>query len=382
MSAETLFKALRGRGIRIEQPDGDTVVLRHLPIRGFNKPATNLLVARPGADLPFVALVDQDLEYLGSENAVKEALARAPVQGGWRPLGVDVSPELDVTIGRALGLMGVAWSPPYNQSLGRNQRIQKPQKPAPPPPAGKLLSRFSSVIPDDESQSVIGRQEQIDQTLSCLRRQDPCLPLIIGASGAGKTNLLRGVARAWSASSQTNILNVDLIGFIAAVPSHERAKCFGDLLNELIDSNTVAAIEHVELAAQEIHCGLLLLSQSLDRGAQLIATTIPKCLGYFTSEPLARRVHLVEMPALTRDELVAILVAKRQCYDIEIDALTAATALRASAGLPGDHPAKALSLLDAAAGRAAASGSTVLSPDDIYAAAEWMRPIPDPENAD
>jgi len=369
MSPESLLTELRGRGIRVEHPDGDTVILRQLPLRGFNKPATNLLLKRPGADRQFVALVDQDLEYLGSENSIKAAFAQAPVQGGWRPLVVEVSPELDVAIGRALRIIGFPFSPP---------RDPPARKSAPRAAAGRLLSRFGRPISRDESHSTIGRQEQIEQILSCLRRRDPCLPLILGPSGAGKTNLLLGLSR----SSPAAIINLDLIGFVSSIPAQERSRYFGELLSELIESEAIAAIEHVELACHEIHCGPLLLSQSLDRGARLIGTTTRFWLRHFKADPLARRVHLVELTALTQEELVAILLEKRRYYAVEIDALCANVAVRASSALPGEYPAKAISLLDAAAARAALSGAKVLGPDDIYAAADRVRPITDPEESD
>ncbi len=373
MSPETLLTELRGRGIRVEHPDGDTVILRHLPLRGFNKAATNLLLKRPGADRQFVALVDQDLEYLGSENSIKAAFAQPPVQGGWRPLVVDVSPELDVAIGRALRIIGFPWSP---------RRDQPVHKPAPRPIAGRLLSRFGRPISTDESHSTIGRQEQIEQILSCLRRRDPCLPLIVGPCGAGKTNLLLGLFQQWSRSSHAAIINLDLIGFVSTIPAQERAKCFGELLNELIESEAIAAIEHIELAGDEIYCGRLLLSQSLDRGARLIGTTTRNWLRHFKADPLARRVQLVELTDLTHEELVAILLERRRAYAVEIDSICATVAVRASSVLPGEYPAKAISLLDAAAARAAMSGAKVLGPDDIYAAADRVRPIPDPEDSD
>ncbi|MGD0388435.1 MAG: hypothetical protein ABSC42_05710 [Tepidisphaeraceae bacterium] len=373
MSSETLLTELRGRGIGVEHPDGDTVILRHLPLRGFNKAATNLLLKRPAADRQFVALVDQDLEYLGSENSIKAAFAQPPVQGGWRPLAVEVSPELDVAIGRALRIIGFPWFPP---------RDPPARKPVPRSAPGRILSRFGRPISTDESHSTIGRQDQIEQILSCLRRRDPCLPLIVGPSGAGKTNLLLGLFRQWSRSSPAAMVNLDLIGFVSSIPAQERAKCFGELLNELIESEAVAAIEHIELACHEIYCGPLLLSQSLDRGARLIGTTTRNWLRHFKVDPLARRVHLMELTDLTQEELVAILLEKRRAYAVEIDALCATVAVRASIALPGEYPAKAISLLDAAVARAAVSGAKVLGPDDIYAAADRVRPVPDPVDSD
>lgn len=370
MTPETLFTELRGRGIHVDRRDGDTVVLRQLPLRGFNKSATNLLVTRPGADRSFVALVDQDLEYLGTESSIKAAFAQGPVQGGWRPLVVDVSPELDVAIGRALRVIGFPWSPP---------RDEPARKPAPRAAPGRLLSRFGRAIPRGESHLTIGRGEQIGQILACLRRREACLPLIVGPSGAGKTNLVLGVAREWARFSRTAIVELDLVGFLAAIPAQERGKCFGELLNELIASEMVGAIEHVELVGHEIYCGLLLLSQSLDRGARLIGTTGHKWLRHFKGDPLARRVHLVELLELGQDELVGILLERRRAYAVEIDSVCATVAVRVSGALPGEYPGKAVALLDAAAAQAAVGGAKVVGPDDIYAAAERVRPMPHPE---
>jgi hypothetical protein len=366
MLPETLLTELRGRGIHVEHPDGDTVVLRHLPLRGFNKAATNLLVMRPGADRPFVTLVDQDLEYLGSENSIKAALSQGPVQGGWRPLAVDVSPELDVAISRALNIIGFTWLAPRDAAA----------KPAPRAATGRLLSRFGRIIPGDEPHFTIGRQEAIDQLLACLKRRDPCLPLIVGPSGAGKTNLLLALAGELSKSSQEPVINLDLIHFLSAIPTHERAKCLGELLDELVESKVIAAIEQIELVGPEIYCGNLHLSRALDRGVRLIGTTTGRWLHHFRAEPLARRIQIVELSALTPDELVAILLEKRRVYAVEIDPVWIGMAARLSRDLPGENPAKAVSLLDAAASQAAASGAAVLGPDDIYAAVARVHPMP------
>lgn len=368
MSPESLLTDLRARGIAIDHLDGDTLVLRHLPLRGFNKKATNLLIKRPGAHQQFVALVDQDLEYLGSESFIKAAFSQPPVQGGWRPLAVDAGPDLDVAIGRALRIVGFPWSPP-----------RPTRNPAPPLAAGRLLSRFGRPICADESHSTIGRHAEIEELVSCLRRREPCLPMIVGPSGAGKTNLLLGLSHEWPRSSSTAIIDIDLIGFLSAIPAQERAKCFGEIFDELIDSRSVAAIEHIELVSQEIYCGLMLLSRSLDRGARVIATTTPMWIHHFKSDPLLRRVHFVELTELPREELVAILNDRRRAYAVEIDSLCATVAVSASSSLPGEYPAKAISLLDAAVAQVRANGTKILGPDDIYAAASRVRPVPGTE---
>jgi hypothetical protein len=80
--------------------------------------------------------------------------------------------------------------------------------------------------------------------------------------------------------------------------------------------------------------------------------------------------------------LIAILLERGHGYEVGIDSLIAATALRASSALPGEYPAKLVSLLDAAVANAAAAGATVLAPDDIYATARLCRAIQGPEISD
>src|ERR1700722_15251296 len=96
----SLVKVLRSHNVGIDVPDTNTVVLRRVPVRAdaFNKPRTNLLVKRPAMGMPFLALVDESLAYVGPESAIKSAFACIASQQGWRPLVLEVPANRDLEL--------------------------------------------------------------------------------------------------------------------------------------------------------------------------------------------------------------------------------------------------------------------------------------------
>ena len=149
------------------------------------------------------------------------------------------------------------------------------------------------------------------------------------------------------------------------------------LMQEALDSReTLLALEHLELVTAAPQ-GRLLLSHALDEGVGLIGTMLPAYLRALAPDPLARRVHVVELAEPTTADTIAILSAVRERiaphHNVEVAEAHVPTCIRAAAPLPGTLPAKAIAVLDAAASRAALSGTKAVSADDIYFAASRGR---------
>jgi len=133
----------------------------------------------------------------------------------------------------------------------------------------------------------------------------------------------------------------------------------------------VCAVENVQLVWC-IPYGAALLVEALDAGARLLGTALLPNAPRFASTPLSRRVHIVELGELSPHETLEVLRAVAEPlalhHRLRIDESCLAACVQASRPLPGCFPAKAVTVLDAAAARAALAGSAGIGPDDIYAA--------------
>jgi hypothetical protein len=79
---------LKRMHLRAELPDQDTLTVKRVPANqdSFSKSRTNLLIKRSTEGMPCVVCVDEDLEYLGTDQSLAQAFAAGPTQQGWRIL--------------------------------------------------------------------------------------------------------------------------------------------------------------------------------------------------------------------------------------------------------------------------------------------------------
>ncbi len=362
-----LVHGLRSHNVHIDAPDADTLVLRRVPLRAdsFNKPVTNLLVKRPAPGMPFLALVDENLSYVGADPSIKTAFAGIAAQRGWRPLALDnpADRDLELVLQDALRLLGFVTSPaPSEDSVNE--------------PAQQLLTRFGKPIKIDKGVPLtIGRDDAITDVTACLHRREPCMPLIVGAPGSGKTNVLRGVARRLDdLSGDGRLIELSLVELFAATNDAGRMRCVTELLGEVAEAGCIAAIEHVELLTRCVAWGQLVLGRALDAGTRIIGTVRLEALDAFDCPTLARRVQVIELAELPREHLMQILLAASARYSVDIHESAILACARAARDLPGHFPGKALALLDATAALALVSNAKVVTADDIYCAAQKFRP--------
>lgn len=355
-----LVKHLRDRDVRIEVPDADTVLLRQVPVppASFSKPATALLVKRPAPGMPFLAMVDADLAYVGGDPVLQTAFTGPVQRKGWRALSTQVLVDRDIqlVLQNALHLLGFA--PPAMQS---SEEL---------PPG--LISRFGrTLIPPNDSCPTVGREDQITQAAAGLERHQPCMPVLIGASGSGKSNLVLGLAHRLR-QQHKRLVEVSLTNLLAAASPIGRSSCIAELLSDIVESRIIAAIEHVELLVRCVDQGDLLLSRALDDGARIVGTALPGHVGALYGPPLDRRIQCIEMPEPSLDDLKQIITAARTRYRAEIGETAVLACIKAASSLPGCFPGKAITLLDAAASLCVARGEAVVAADCIYAAAQTL----------
>jgi ATP-dependent Clp protease ATP-binding subunit ClpA len=362
--------------VRIDNPDDDTLLLRNVPAdsRRFSKPQTSVLVKRPRAGLPFLVCVDEDLEYVGPDREMARVFAAADRQQGWRVVsaGSGVYPQAEDAVHHALTMLGVSGETPA-----------PPQSPAKPAGAG-LLARFAvnitAQVRDGSAPRTVGRDEMAEQAAISLLSWQRRLPVMVGAPGLGKTNLLYKVAAHLAeVRPEWELLSVDLACLLAgALWEGEREKLLNVALEEAGAGAPVAlALERLELAVMTAPLTPWLLAGALDRGARLAATCLPPFIEKLAQGPLARRMDLIEVTELAREDAAAALGHLRETlaahHGVAIDAPVVEAAVARSLTLEGRLPDKAITLLDAAAARAAMLKQPAVTECDVYLAASRMR---------
>jgi ATP-dependent Clp protease ATP-binding subunit ClpA len=370
---EDRLKQLR---VHVDVPDGDTVLLRNVPAndRFFSKPRTNLLIKRPRQGMPYLICVDEDLDYTGPDSALTRAFVAGHKQQGWRVLSVGhgAGEDLQKVIEEALGVVGFD---------GREPELKPAAPAAEPRTPGKLLASFATELSTDVAdEPTIGREEKIEEVLASLLAWQVRLPLIVGESGVGKTNLILAVTRRLrEVRPAFKVLTVELGAVMAGTLfDSERESLLIALLKDVTgELNTIVVLEHVEMALLGVPRGHLLLAQALDRGARMIGTTLPAQSGRFGVEPLARRVLITEISEMGLSETSEVLFALRDRishhHQIQVGDELLERVIEAALPIAGRLPAKAISLLDAAAARAVLASESELSLFDIHSAAARFR---------
>jgi ATP-dependent Clp protease ATP-binding subunit ClpC len=219
---------------------------------------------------------------------------------------------------------------------------------------------------------VIGRDDEIEQTVEILARRRKNNAVLIGEPGVGKTAIVEGLARRVAEGNvpetlhDARIVTVDLSGMIAGAQFRGQfEQRFKAALQEAVDA------ENVVLFVDELHTILgagnaegamdaaSMLKPLLARGELRMvgATTLSEYRQIERDGALARRFSPVMVEEPSVEDTVAILRGLRSAYEAHHSALIDDAALEAAARL-GDRyiteyhlPDKAIDLVDQAAAR-------------------------------
>jgi ATP-dependent Clp protease ATP-binding subunit ClpA len=383
---QELADKLKQLRVRVEIPDGDTIFLRNVPAndRFFNKPRTNLLIKRPREGSPFLVCVDEDLQYTGSDQALVRAFNGSHQQQGWRVLLVDHAGQVaaDRVAENALKVLGFDGDEPALQPV--NDVLGSPD-------AGGLIGAFGINLTERVDQGLaepsVARVEKISEVIACLQQREVRMPIISGASGVGKTNLLHGVARRLRETHSSRELIVVDLGVMMAgtLFDPERENLLSALLKEAAQSpEIILALEHVELALAGVPRGQWLLSQAVDNGVKLIGTAVTETrfdvfaiIPKGSNGPLGRRICLVELAEPWPEELAEILLEHRRLitehHDVAVNESLFPTVIEVARRIEGYLPAKAIALVDAAASRARLAQQPAVTVDDVRQSAASFR---------
>ena len=357
--------------LRLELPDSDTLTVKGVPAnpRCFNKSKTNLLVKRIAEGLRCVVCVDEDLNYMGADEHMVQAFVSAPAQDGWRILtfGGTLSGDLSAALEQALGMLGA------DDEAGNTLMTRSPV-------SRRLLSAWtedlSEMAANGRWDATLYRDEEIEHAAACTLSWEGRLPLVLGLSGAGKTNLLHGVARVL-ALRQKEVRAVNIGALMSGTLfESEREMLLKSLLSEARESRVVLALEQAEWAILGVPRGLVLLREALDHGVRLIATSTPDHDRRFSPYPLGSRLEVVRLNELCASDTRRILELLRPAiaahHRIEIDAEVEHATVERSLAMEGTLPGKAIRLLDLAAARASLTGSPTVTLLDVFVAASRM----------
>ena len=224
-----------------------------------------------------------------------------------------------------------------------------------------------------ELDPVIGRADEIEQTIEILSRRTKNNPVLIGEAGVGKTAIVEGLARAIVANEvpeqlrDTRVVSLDLAAMLAG------ARYRGDFEERLTQTmEEIAASEKLVVFIDEVHTlvgaggsgdGSMdagnILKPRLARGdVRLIGATTLREYRTIEKDPaLERRLQPVRVGEPSLTDAVEILGGLRSAYEEHHDVTYTDDALRAAVELSDRYlpdrvlPDKAIDLIDQAGAR-------------------------------
>ncbi|MBQ4465273.1 MAG: ATP-dependent Clp protease ATP-binding subunit [Oscillospiraceae bacterium] len=262
------------------------------------------------------------------------------------------------------------------------------------------LFRFGKLmLPAEDADPLIGREEEIERVLQILARRSKNNPCLIGDPGVGKTAIVQGVAERFARGEVPPqlqgmfIFSLDLGAMLAG------AKYRGDFeeriracVDEITDRGRIILfIDELHTivgagAAEGAIDAANLLKPALARGELRIigATTPPEYAATIEKDgALARRFQSVDVREPSGEETLRILEGLQDSFEsyhhIRLSPAVLQSCIALSQRYIGDQhfPDKALDLLDEACARASLRGSSdEVAAEDVAAVASVRTGIP------
>jgi ATP-dependent Clp protease ATP-binding subunit ClpC len=298
--------------------------------------------------------------YIGPEH-ILFALAVNPESTAGRMLsGARVTPE---TLQRALAGQSV---PPGQRGPGGRSAT---------PTLDEFGRDLTALAREGRIDPVIGRDDEIEQTVEVLSRRGKNNPVLIGEAGVGKTAIVEGIAQRIvdddvpQTLAGKRVVQLEMTGVLAGTryrgDFEERMKRIIDEIREHTDDLIVFIDElHTVVGAGSASEGGMdagnILKPALARGELHIvgATTLDEYRKNIEKDAaLARRFQPILVPEPTVDDAIAILRGLRDRYEAHHQVRYADEALVAAVELSDRYitdrflPDKAIDLIDQAGAR-------------------------------
>lgn len=280
--------------------------------------------------------------------------------------GAGTNPQMDPFgnfLGMVLGLPfgSVVSTNPFGQT--QQQQQQKPTL--------KYLSKYGTLLNEQEFKPVIGRANEIAMTCRTLARKDKCNPIHVGEPGVGKTAIVHGLVQAIKDGNVPTQLKDAIIyevsmGTLVAGTKYrgefeERLK--GIINDAMSDKNIILYIDEIHQLIGSGAAG----NGSMD-GAQILkpylqdgtircigATTYAEYKKYIESDAaLMRRFKKIDVPEPSVDEAIQIMTGLKGTYEKHHNVTYTPEALSSAVNLSKKYiadrylPDKAIDLIDEA----------------------------------
>ena len=297
--------------------------------------------------------------YIGPEHILL-ALAVNPDSAAGRMLG-----QSHVTPDSLQHAMAGAGQPPAGGAGGRSAT----------PTLDEFGRDLSALAREGQVDPVVGRDEEIEQTIEVLSRRTKNNPVLIGEAGVGKTAIVEGIAQRVADDevpetlTGKRVVQIDLAGVVAGTryrgDFEERMKRLIDEIREHASDLIVVIDElHTVAGAGAGESGTLdagnMLKPALARGELHIigATTLDEYRKSIEKDAaLARRFQPIMVPEPDVEATIAILRGLRDRYEAHHQVRFTDEALVAAAELSDRYltdrflPDKAIDLIDQAGAR-------------------------------
>ena len=368
--------AMEARAVQISAPSQDQLQFDAVEVGPLHsKPRTNVLLHRRLGPQGWEFFVDDDLAYLGGDEARRklftgprfqhwqELMVPRPVQGDVHEAMLQLLHWLDSPMRERLpipprsGMAGIVPPTlgPHLQDVARLAGLDElvPDGFRPTPAQAEAIARVAAAI---------------------MQPVSPCCPLIHGPSGGGKHFLVRGAAVELIARGHFDQA-LEVSGTAVAAGMIFRAQK-DERLYSVLDAafdrkGTLVLLDEFDAAFEQSDIAAGLIARHLDRGLKMIAIA----RGEFefsrveTLAPLYRRLHMVYVPPMSPAETIEIL-NRRLLHHPLVGKVEVATGLvpsivRAADRLPGANPGAAIQLLDALLSQAAWLNAGVVGLDDL-----------------
>ncbi|GGM80476.1 ATPase AAA [Longimycelium tulufanense] len=368
-------------------PDLDT---EHLLWAATQLEPTRQLLGRTGADPDAVARdIDKRVEHgerreeppvltpaakraLLDAHQISLALGSSYIGPEHLLLAVAANPESSA--GRLLGDLRVTPQSLQRAAAGRSAAPAEARPRADTPTLDQYGRDLTALAAAGKVDPVVGRDDEIEQTIEVLSRRTKNNPVLIGEAGVGKTAIVEGIAQRIVDGDVPDVLGnrrvvqLDLTGMVAGTryrgDFEERVKKVIDELREH-GEEVIAFLDElhtvVGAGAGEGAMGAgNILKPALARGELHIigATTLDEYRKHIEKDPaFERRFQPILVPEPTVDDTIAILRGLRDRYEAHHQVRFTDRALVAAAELSDRYltdrflPDKAIDLIDQAGAR-------------------------------
>ncbi|KAJ1410127.1 P-loop containing nucleoside triphosphate hydrolase protein, partial [Ochromonadaceae sp. CCMP2298] len=304
--------------------------------------------------------------FLSEQDFLSDQAKNAVFVSVGRPTKIPGAPEVtgvaEVTGVTGLELSPASLEPPPFQHLRLGVQLAK---------YGVNLTKLAA---EGQLEKVIGRDEELQQTIQILSRRRKNNPCLVGEAGVGKTSVAEGLAQMIydgevpESMAGKSVISLDLPSMLAGTKFRGE---FEDRMKGVMKEIEMAG-DKIILFIDEIHTmvgaggseGAIdasnILKPSLARGKLrcLGATTSDEYAKYIEKDPaLARRFQSVYVPEPSAEHTVQILGGIRDKYETHHRVLIPPEAVESAVYLSGRYitsrryPDKAIDLIDEAASR-------------------------------